>query len=75
MHFTTLSFVYMEVYYNASMNVILHICHYIMSYCFLVVNLVGTQISHMSPSEHNKLMLLKWNFFLIVYFQESMNIL
>jgi len=59
MHFTTLSFVCMEVYYNASMNVILHICHYIMFYYFLVVNLVGIQISHMSPSEHDKLMLLK----------------
>jgi hypothetical protein len=58
MHFTTLSFVCMEVYYNALMHVILHIFHYVMSHCFLVVNLVGTQISHMSPSEHDKLMLL-----------------
>ncbi len=63
MHFATLSFVCVEVYYNASVNVILHICHYIMSYCFLMVTLVGTQISHMSPSKCNKLMLLKWNFF------------
>jgi hypothetical protein len=77
MHFATLSSIYMEVYYNASMNVILHICHYIMSYCFLIViELFGTQISHMSPSKHNKLMLLmKCNYFLINYFQESMNIL